>query len=179
MNDLQAIIGDHEVFLKQLLREVKDAGFDFSDFVQMDHMCYRVPTVEKYQAKKKELLTVGKLLGEMQVNGRPISTFRLHNPVHHEQWRIDAIELPAPREGAATSEGLEHVEFVLFDALDVFLKKYSDKRFNMDAATRGVNPDIAFKLPSYTVKFHMLSLPTVVYLEQKLGITEIRDGQQY
>lgn len=74
-------------------------------------------------------------------------------------------------------EGLEHVEFVLFDSLDDFLKKYRGKQFNMDAAARGINPDVAFKLPSYTVKFHLLSLPVVVYLEQKLGITDIRDNQ--
>jgi uncharacterized protein len=177
MDDLEDVIGDYEAFLKQLLREVEDAGFDFSDFVQMDHMCYRVPTFEKYQTKKKEFLTVGKLLGEAQVNGRPISTFRLKNPVHHDQWRIDALELPAPREGAVTSEGLEHVEFVLFDSLDNFLKKYGHKQFNMNAATRSVNPEVAFRLPSYTVKFHLLNLPTVVYLEQKLGIMDIRDGQ--
>ena len=177
MNNLQAIIGDYEAFLSQLLLEVKDAGFDFSDFVQMDHMCYRVSTFEEYKAKKKELLTVGKLLGEAQINGRPISTFRLHSPVRYDQWRVDAIELPAPKEGAATEEGLEHVEFVLFDSLDDFLKKYSDKHFNMNAATRDINPDVAFRLPSYTVKFHLLSLPTAVYLQQRLGMTDIRDDQ--
>jgi predicted metalloenzyme YecM len=174
MNNLQAIIGDYDAFLKQLLHEVKDAGFDFSDFVQMDHMCYRVPTTEKYQTKNEDLLTVGKLLGETQVNGRPISTFRLNTPVRYDQWRIDAIELPAPKEGVVTGED---VEFVLFDSLDDFLKKHSDKQFKMNAATRGINPEVAFKLSSYTVKFHLLSLPVVVYLEQKLGITDIRDGQ--
>lgn len=84
MNKLQAIIGDYEV---------NDAGFDFSDFVQMDHICYRVPTVEKYQTKKEELLTIGKFLGETQVNGRSISTFRLYNPIHYDRWRVDAIKL--------------------------------------------------------------------------------------
>lgn len=177
MNELRALIGNYEAFLKQVLLEVTDAGFDLLDFVQMDHMCYRVPTVEKYQTKKQKLLAVGRLLGEAQVNGRPISTFRLNDPVHYDRWRIDAIELPAPREGVTTREGLEHVEFVLFDSLEDFLKKYAGKQFIMDAADRGINPDVAFRLPSYVVKFHMLSLPTVVYLEQKLGITDIRDGQ--
>jgi uncharacterized protein len=177
MNNLQAIIGDPEPFLKQLLQEVEEAGFDLSDFVQMDHLCYRVPTIEKYQVKKKELLSVGELLGEAQVNGRPISTFHLHTPVRYGQWRIDALELPAPKEGVVTQEGLEHVEFVLFEPLDTFLKKHSDKQFDMKAATRGINPEVSFKLPSYTVKFHLLGLLAVVYLEQKLGMTDIRDGQ--
>ncbi len=82
-----------------------------------------------------------------------------------------------PREGVTTEEGLEHVEFVLFDSLEDFLHKHSDKQFNMHAATRSINPEVAFKLPSCTVKFHLLSLPTVIYLERKLGITDIRDGR--
>lgn len=177
MNNLQAVIGDYDSFLAQLLQEVKNAGFDSADFAQMDHMCYRVPSTEKYQIKKKELLTFGELLSEAQVNGRPISAFRLHTPVRYGQWRIDTIELPAPKEGVTTKEGLEHVEFVLFDSLDDFLDKHSEKTFNMAAATRGINPEVAFRLPSYTVKFHLLSLPTVIYIEQKLGITDIRDEQ--
>lgn len=50
-----------------------------------------------YKAKKQELAAFfGHLLGETQVNGRPIATFRLHEPVRYQQWRIDALELPAP-----------------------------------------------------------------------------------
>lgn len=177
MNNLQNILGDYHSFLKQILKEVVDEGFDLTDFVQLDHMCYRVPSVELYETKKHELATVGKLLGENQVNGRPIATFRLFEPVRYENWRIDAVELPAPKVGAQTSEGLEHIEFVLFDSKEDFLRKYSHKQFNMQAADRGVNPEIGFRLPSYTVKFHLLNLPTVVYLEAKLGMNDIRDGR--
>jgi predicted metalloenzyme YecM len=97
--------------------------------------------------------------------------------VRFENWRIDAVELPAPKPGVETKEGLEHVELVLFDDKDDFLKKYADKQFDLKAANRGVNPEIGFKLPSYGVKFHLLALPTVVYLENKLGMDDIRDGQ--
>ncbi len=172
---MQAAIGDYQAFLKQVLQEVQETGFDFADFVQIDHMCYRVPSMEKYLAKKEELTQVGKLVGEAQVNGRPICTFRLHTPVLHGTWRIDAVELPAPRDGVITKEGLEHIEFVLFDSLDDFLKKYADKQFILDSIDRGINPEAVFRLPTYAVKFHLLSLPVVVYLEQKLGITDIRD----
>jgi uncharacterized protein len=173
MDKLQTVIGDYDTFLKQILQEVEDAGFDFTDFVQLDHLCYRVPSLERYSLKKRELTTMGKLLGENQVNGRPISTFKLHTPIMHGSWRVDTIELPAPRAGSPTEEGLEHIEFVLFDSLEDFIKKHPSKKFNMAAADRGVNPDIAFKLPKYTVKFHLLNLATVVYLEKKLGMTDI------
>lgn len=177
MDELQAIIGDYPSFLRQVLEEIGEAGFDLADFIQMDHMCYRVPSFERYVLKKLELAKVGKLLGETQINGRPIAVFRLNEPVHIDSWRIDAIELPAPKDGAETKEGLEHVEMVLFDDKETFLKKYSDKSFEMHAADRGINPEIVFRLPTYTVKFHLLNLPTVVYLEKKLNIADVRDGQ--
>lgn len=177
MNDLQAIIGDYQTFLKQIITEIQEEGFDLADFSQMDHMCYRVSSAKAYAAKKQELAVVGRLLGEAQVNGRPISTFRLFEPIRYENWRIDAIELPAPKEGAKTIEGLEHVELVLLDDKADFLKKYSLKQFDMKAADRGINPEIGFKLPTYTVKFHLLNLPTVIYIENKLGIRDVRDGQ--
>lgn len=120
---------------------------------------------------------MGRLLGETQVNNRSIATFRLLEPVRYGNWRIDAIELPAPKVGTKTDEGLEHVEFVLFDDKEDFLKKYAYKQFEMRAADRGINPEIGFRLPSYTVKFHLLNLPTVVYLERKLGIDDVRDGR--
>jgi len=159
------------------VQEIVEEGFDLSDFVQMDHLCYRVESLDSYAAKKRALAEFGQLLGESQVNGRPIATFRLHEPVRYQQWRIDAVELPAPKADVATKEGLEHVELVLFDDQETFLKKYAHKQFEMQAADRGINPEIGFKLPTYTVKFHLLNLPTVVYLEKKLGITDVRNDQ--
>jgi predicted metalloenzyme YecM len=176
MNDLQTIIGDYQGFLAQILKEIQAEGFDLSDFAQMDHLCYRVSSMESYQSRKQELAAFGKLLGETQVNGRPIATFRLHEPIRYQNWRIDAVELPAPKAGVVTAEGLEHVELVLFDDKADFLKKYAHKQFDMKSADRGINPEIGYKLPTYTVKFHLLNLPTVVYLEQKLGIGDIRDS---
>lgn len=111
------------------------------------------------------------------VNDRPISTFRLRQPVLHSQWRIDAIELPAPKAGHEHREGLEHIEFVLYDDIPTFLKKYDGQPFEMRAADRGINPEIGLQLGELSVKFHLLNLPTVVYLEQKLGMTDIRDGK--
>lgn len=177
MAELQAVIGDYSTFLDNILSKVSDDGFDLADFVQIDHMCYRATSTENYEQKKKELGAVARLLGEDLVNGRPISTFRLNEPVMHGPWRIDAIELPAPKAGAEHAEGLEHIEFVLYDDIPTFLEKYKGKPFEMRAADRGVNPEIGLQLGAYSVKFHLLNLPTVVYLEHKLGMDDIRDGQ--
>lgn len=177
MTELTQIIGDYPAFLDDILERVKTEGFDLADFVQIDHMCYRTTSTENYEDKKSELTSVAKLLGETLINGRPISTFRLNEPVIHSPWRIDAIELPAPKAGSEHQEGLEHVEFVLFDDIPTFLKKYEGKPFEMRAADRGINPEIGIQLGELSVKFHLLNLPTVVYLEHKLGMDDIRDDQ--
>lgn len=177
MSKLEEVIGNYSVFLDDILKRVVDAGFDLSDFSQIDHMCYRTTSVENYEQKKSELKSIAKLLGETQVNERPISTFRLNEPVIHGDWRIDAIELPAPKAGASHKEGLEHIEFVLYDDMPTFLKKYEGKPFEMRAADRGINPEIGLQLEEFSVKFHLLNLPTVVYLEHKLGIEDVRDGK--
>jgi predicted metalloenzyme YecM len=175
MPELNSLIGDYESFLSDILSRVEDSGFNLSDFVQIDHMCYRTTSQENYKIKKNELGQVAKLVGETTVNGRLISTFRLTTPVYFDKWRIDAVELPAPKEGSQHIEGLEHIEFILFDDIPIFLKKYEGKPFDMRAANRGLNPEIGLKLDNYSVKFHLVALPTVVFLENKLGIDDVRD----
>ena len=177
MPELKDIVGDYTKFLDDILRRVADQGFDLGDFIQIDHMCYRTTSADNYAEKKLELTAAAVLLGETTVNGRPISTFRLRQPVMHATWRIDAIELPAPKAGSTHQEGLEHVEFVLYDDIPTFLEKYTGKPFEMRAADRGINPEIGLQLGDLSVKFHLLNLPTVVYLEHKLGMHDIRDGR--
>lgn len=177
MSEATAFIGDHAKFLDDILGRVAAEGFDLSDFSQIDHLCYRTVSTENYVEKKAELITIAKLLGETMVNERPISTFRLHTPILHAPWRVDAVELPAPKPGSKYPEGLEHVEFVLYDDIPTFLDKYAGKPFNTRAADRGINPEVGLQLGELSVRFHLLSLPTVVYLENKLGIHDIRDGQ--
>lgn len=175
MTKLQEVVGDYDQFLDDILDRVADEGFDMGDFAQLDHMCYRTVSPENYREKSTELKSVARLLGETMINGRPISTFRLLEPVHHGPWRVDALELPSPKDGSNHNEGLEHVEFVLLDDMSTFLDKYEGMPFEMRSADRGINPEVGLKLGEYSVKFHLLNLPTVVYLENKLGLHDIKD----
>ena len=170
---LDEAIGHYRGFLKSVLAEVSRAGFELDDFVQIDHMCYRTVSEDNYLDKKQQLGKVARLLREATVNGRPIAVFKLSDPVRFDHWRIDLVELPAPKAGSEWQEGLEHIEFVLYDDLKTFLSKHADKQFDLKSVDRGINPEAGFSLGRYGVKFHLLSLSAVVYLEQKLGIDEI------
>ena len=171
------VLGDYDSFLKDIIQRVEDAGFDMRDFAQVDHMCYRTVSEENYQNKKQELESIASLIGTNIVNGREIAAFRLNEPVYSGDWRVDIIELPAPKPGSDFPEGLEHIELVIYDDIPKFLKKYDGMDFELRAADRGINPEIGLKLGEYQVKFHLLSLGTVVYLEDKLGITSVKDGE--
>lgn len=52
MDKLQAIIGDYQTFLTQMLKEITEAGFDMADFTQMDHMCYRTLSLGGVQGEE-------------------------------------------------------------------------------------------------------------------------------
>lgn len=135
-----------------------------SDFVQLDHLCYRTVSLENYEQKKTELATIAQLLGETPIAGRSIATFRFNTPIRYDNWRIDAIELPAPKPNSNYKEGLEHIEFVLYDDLATFTEKYKTLPLETHIVN-GINPAVGLQLGEYAVKFHLLSLPVVVYLE--------------
>lgn len=174
MPELNKIIGDPHAFLYEIIGEIEDAGVDLDDFSQMDHMCYRTETDVEYKEKQAQIKSVARLLGETIVSGRKISTFRLNQPVKHGRWRIDAIELPAPKAGSPKPSGLEHVELVMYDDLADFMAKYGHLPLDTKSADRGINPEIGLQLTDiHSVKFHLLPLTTVVFLEHKLGITKV------
>ncbi len=177
MSELKKVIGDYDRFIDELTTEVSEQGFDLDDFMALDHICYRVGSIERYKEKKDQLSVLARLMTETMVNGRPIATFDLNAPIIVGRWRVDAIELPAPKPGRDEIEGLEHGELVLYDSIKEFLGKYRGKGLDTKAADRGINPEIGYKLPSGKgVKFHISPLLAVVQLETILGVDEVNDG---
>lgn len=110
---LADIIGDYQIFTTGLLTELEKTRIDFASF-SIDHICYRVSDYKKYSHKKQQLSKLGLMLTETEVNGRPIACFKLHHPIvikyKSQNFEIPLIELPAPKTGKITPDGLEHFE---------------------------------------------------------------------
>ena len=164
MNNLSNILPSPELFLKNIFKELQDLSIDISKF-ECDHMCYRVETYSKYLELKEKLHQIGTLVGEEVINLRPISVFKLYNPIQYESVKISCIELPAPKENSFYNEGWEHVEFVLTTSFETFMKQYPKLVFEKNNMNKSINPDIYIKLPSGVVKFHPISI------EDKIKIT--------
>ena len=163
---LNDIITDPHVYLEKLFSKIANIGLNVDD-CYLDHICYRVATETEYQAKKIELLDHGSLLIESMVNGRMISTYKLHSPIHFKDRVIDVLELPAPKMGANYQSGLEHVEFVTKGPLKNIVEKYPSLKFETFGIDKAINADITLKFDGECIRFHNQTLEDVIAAELK------------
>jgi len=109
--------------------------------------------------------TLGKALIESEVNGRLITTFKLRKPILWKNWKIDLLELPAPKPGKVVKEGLEHIEVVADTPFDRLEEKFSSAVLDRSGLNKDFNQELEVILDGCAVKFHHLSLESVVNLE--------------
>lgn len=167
MNEnLKPIIGDPQIFLEELFGMLSEIELNVEKY-ELDHICYRVGSEEEYSRKKKALAPYGELLIESMVNGRMISTFKLHDPIEFRKRKIFLLELPAPKPNHSYKSGLEHVEFVTKDPLQKIIDRYPQYSFEAFGIHKKINADITLKLGEYCIRFHNQSLEDVIKLEKK------------
>lgn len=165
------LLSNAEQFIARVNRGLDELKVDRSLLVEADHICYRVQTDERYRELREELRRQYTLLGETDVNGRPIATFQLDTPISTGGWRISYLELPAPKPGSEYTEGLEHVEFVVLGGdlarFETAHPHLADS-FSRKGMDKPINPELGLKGAGISVKFHKLPLGEVVRLERLL-----------
>lgn len=161
MESIQQILGDPKPFLQRIFEQLKSSKIDVAD-LELDHICYRVATVERYQILKEKLQNIGDLLTENHINGRAIATFKLHKPIVFQKRKIWVLELPAPKAGSNYPEGFEHVEFVISESFEDFMKRYPSAVFDKKGLSKKVNAELRISFGNLSVKFHHQSLEYVI-----------------
>lgn len=156
--EISSVIGDYKSFLDKIFVNLEKAGFDEKEFKELDHICYRVETLERYEEMKNKLAEFSSAQSEVEISGRPILVCRLEDPLVYKDYKIYCLELPAPRAGASFKEGLEHAEFVINSTLPEFLEKHKNVEFNMNEYQKGINPGLIVEFDDCAVKFHTQSL---------------------
>ncbi|UXR65949.1 VOC family protein [Bdellovibrio bacteriovorus] len=167
-----------QTFLEQLFLRLSGQNVTFERHWQIDHLCYRASSLQSYESFKKSFEGFADLLIESDVNGRPIATYKLSKPVHFKDWSIDVVELPAPKPGKVTIEGFEHLE-VVSDLTFVELKsRYPQCEFNESGLKKDFNQELEINLAPLALKFHPLSLESVIRLEKNAEIHKaIKESQ--
>lgn len=160
-HEIENLLGNIDNFLKKIFNSLKEDKIDVSNY-ELDHICYRVLTYERYEKLKNDLNSFGKLLNETNIQGRNISTFKLNNPIIFQNRKIYCLELPSPKDESYYKEGFEHAEFFIDLSFEEFMKKYSNLNFDTKAISKKINPDIRRKYENHSVKFHNYSLEYVI-----------------
>ncbi|MBX3040433.1 MAG: VOC family protein [Bdellovibrionaceae bacterium] len=152
-------------FLERAFAEFERKAFSIEDHWHIDHLCYRTSTQELYLSTKKKFASFAELLVESEVNGRLISTFKLTSPLVFREWEIDLIEVPAPKKGKIVADGFEHLEIVCDLPFDQIKSRYPQCRFEESGLSKGFNQELEIPFGGFAVKFHHLSLESVIALE--------------
>jgi len=135
---------------------------------EVDHICYRVASLDRYQELKEELGSLGRLLSEATVNGRPIASFKLYKPFKlNSGFAIGVFELPSPKSTVDYPEGYEHIEVVTRLSLQDVLKEFPGLDFDTRHIHHPTNADITRRFSVGLVKFHERSLEEVIAEEQR------------
>lgn len=161
MLPILTILGSPNPFLDQLFQKIQETGIDVTQ-LYLDHICYRVATMKRYETLKMALSSRAKLLTESIINGRPIASYLLDEPFQYKDRCINCLELPAPKAGKPYEEGFEHVEFVIREPFSDFMEKYPKVKFKTKGMNKEVNPKISLKFEAISVKFHHHPLPYVI-----------------
>ncbi len=159
------LLGNATPFLDCIFQYLSLKKVDVTNY-ELDHICYRVETEERYQYLKNKLIGLGELLTESQIGGRAIASIKLTKPILYKNRNIWVIELPAPKKGSFYKEGFEHVEFVIDVPFDTFLKAHPHLDFITKDLKKSVNQGVTLKETDFSVKFHHHTLEYVIrYLD--------------
>jgi uncharacterized protein len=172
MNEL---LGNYHEFVERINQGLKGSGIDRSELAMMDHICYRVDTMERYRQLFQEFGKTALMIGEVEISGRPIATFEFDTPLEAAGWRIPYLELPAPKEGSPYAEGLEHAELVVIGDIEKFAKRHSKLAFDRRGMGKLINPELGLKTDVMSVKFHEQPLGAVVRIEQRLAAVQLNN----
>jgi predicted metalloenzyme YecM len=154
-------------FLDDLFDRLAKMNISFPHHWDIDHICYRVDSLERYQQCRDAFQQLGNLLIESEVGGRPIATYKLFEPLWLKGGRsIDLVELPAPKRGRSVNEGFEHIEIVCDEPFTAIKKRYPGNEFNESGLQKGFNQELEMRVGDKAIKFHHLSLESVICLER-------------
>lgn len=161
------LIDEAQQFLSQLFKELDRIKLDLSNN-ELDHICYRVESINEYLDLKEKLLPESKLISDKKINGREICVFELDVPLKFQGRAIHLLELPAPKKGSQYKSGFEHAEFVISEELRAFMSSRPDLNFNIKGLEKRINPEIRLNFSFGSIKFHNHNLAYVIqFLDTK------------
>ncbi|ABZ76187.1 protein of unknown function DUF991 [Shewanella halifaxensis HAW-EB4] len=181
----QELINSWSAFSQRIQAFTQELGLD-SLYLECDHSALRVNSVEAADELRHGFSSVGKIISDNMINGRPILIIELNTPLMMGTSAIECVELPYPSDKVYPVEGWEHIELVLdcnakdCDTLTQALLEHAPQLAPVLAGTTDIkvkmsspkgdkerlaNPTIAFKKNGICVKVHAHGIKAVIASE--------------
>lgn len=173
-----AFYAEAQQFLHFLEAQMIRTKVKLKDHWSIDHLCYRTETIENYEDMKRFFPEVGELLIESLVNGRLIATYKLFEPVSFLGREITLVELPAPKLNKPVKEGFEHIEVVVDESFQHIRFSYPCHYFNEAGLQKDFNQELEMGFEDCAIKFHYLSLESVIRLEKNEKVFKALKGSK-
>jgi predicted metalloenzyme YecM len=169
--------GAGDKFLEHLFSSLKALSVSFPKNWDVDHICFRAGSMTSYQQSCQHLGGIGTLLTESEVHGRPIATFKLKKPFVVRDQIIDIVEVPAPKGSDGFKDGFEHVEIVVDIPLPEVKQWLEGYGLPSSQSAKSLNAELKVSLPGGNLKFHALSLESLIRLEQSPAYPALKASQ--
>lgn len=147
----------------QLARHLQSGKLLLSED-SIDHIGIKTASLPEYEKCKSYLSSLGECLGEVTINGRPISTFKLSEAQSILNQDVSLVELAAPKANENKS-GFDHVEIVIQESFADRKARFSKGEWSPVRWPTIINPELVLTLPEGVAKFHFMSLEDVIHLE--------------
>lgn len=157
-------------FLDKVFDELSESSFKIKEHWDIDHICFRVETQDEYIKVTQLVSGLGELLAESPVNGRMISTYKLKTPIWYEDYIIELVEIPQPKEGSPKKSGFDHIELVVDEVLADLPSKFESEDWGLKGLEKTYNPELKLSLGETGIKLHNQSLESVICLENNTKV---------
>lgn len=139
------ILENYSTFMRNVFSQLHKLGID-TDTLFVDHIGYQANSAKDYEDKLETLKTFGEIIGEHIVGGRRVCVINLNDSLNFEDNTFNIIEVFEPREGQIVQSFWEHIEFLVPDTLEEFIKLYPNIKWNTDALNREEFPMLILQL---------------------------------
>lgn len=158
MSYLVSVLKNSYSFINSILPLLNQMNISLKG-LQMDHIAYQTSSSHEYEKLKELIPEIGKLTREGIVNNRKVAIIKLSKGLQLAGFVIPAFELIEPKPGQHCKSSFDHVEFVLNESFQEFLKKHPLPDWDTSAMNRSEFPKITYGFPEgSSVKFHLQNI---------------------
>lgn len=136
---------DISSFIDKIIEKLEQLGINTATLT-IDHLGYQADSKADYDAKTNHIHEFAIKVSENIVGGRRVGIFRLNELLEYKTQNIGVVEVFEPKEGQTVKSDWEHIEFLVAESLEDFVKRYKELNWNTEMMSREEFPQLILSL---------------------------------